>query len=162
MKGTTASRRHGSTTMQTHHAAHLVGAKYPFFGLGACLQGRSQTAHNATVLHASSEPKRTFSAASRTESVAVTYFIPSKSKVAGFLSNAQRGPAETARGPTPPVSIGSLLVPSSSVPATRAEIFQRLANAMPRQGPATAASTPSGAPERGPRTSTPQGEPANK
>ncbi len=58
--------------MQTHHAAHLVGAKYPFFGLCACLQGRSQTAHNATVLHASSEPKRTFSAASWTESVAVT------------------------------------------------------------------------------------------
>ncbi len=52
------------------------------------------------------------------------------------------------------------------------EKFQRLANAMPRpatpchtmpcQGRATAASTPSGAPERGPRTSTPQGETAKK
>ncbi len=39
---------------------------------------------------------------------------------AGFLSNAPRGPAETARGPTLSVSIGSLpsiLVPSLSVPA---------------------------------------------
>ena len=104
--------------MQTHHEAHLVAAKYLLFSLDAWPAASQSDGANTTVLRASNEPKAHVFCGVADE-ICCRYLLYSI-QVTGFLSNAHRGPAETARGPTLPVSIGSLpsiLVPSLSVPA---------------------------------------------